>query len=146
MFTIPRSILFSVAVGGTLLLVNCGSGLPHTNQVTATITPASASVAASGTVALKGDAVGFTKSPIVSWYIQEAKTSGGDDCGYLALPPTSPCNSGYVVFGSVTQFPSQATYYAPSTPGTYHVVFEATQNTTFDYLTKTATATITVTQ
>jgi hypothetical protein len=63
----------------------------------------------------------------------------------LQPPPTSPCQYGYVIFGSVTQFPSSATYYAPLTPGTYHVTFQATQNTTFDYLSKTATATITVT-
>jgi hypothetical protein len=135
-----------LAVSGAFFVVNCGSGLPHSNQVTASVTPASASVTAGGSVTLKGDAVGFTASPIVSWWIQEAKASGGDDCGYLTLPPTSSCEWGYVVFGTVTQFPSQATYYAPSTPGTYHVVFEATQNTAFDYLTKTVTATITVTQ
>ena len=44
----------------------------------------------------------------------------------------------------VSQFPSSATYYAPSTPGTYHVTFEASQFTTFDHLTKTAQAVITV--
>jgi hypothetical protein len=57
----------------------------------------------------------------------------------------SACPFGHVIFGSVSQFPSSATYYAPLAPGTYHVTFEATQFTTFDHLTKTTTATINVT-
>jgi hypothetical protein len=48
---------------------------------------------------------------------------------------------GHVIFGSVSQFASWATYYAPLAPGTYHVTLEATQYTTFDHLTKTTTAT-----
>jgi hypothetical protein len=141
-----RAIALPVALIAVLLLDSCGSGLPHSNHVTATVTPAQATVAASGTVALEGDATGFTQSPIVSWWVQEAhNTGGGDDCGYLQPPPMSPCPYGYVIFGSVTQFPSSATYYAPLTPGTYHVIFWASQFTEFDHLSKTATATITVT-
>lgn len=96
-------------------------------------------------MALDVDASGFTETPIVRWWVQEARDAGGDDCGYLQLPAASPGQLGYAVFDSVTQFPSSATYYASSTPGPYHVTFQATQNTTFDYLSKTATATITVT-
>ena len=141
-----RAIALLVALIAVLLLDSCGSGLPHSNQVTATVTPAQATVAVSGTVALKGDAVGFSQSPIVLWRVQEAHdTGGGDDCGYLQPPPMSPCPYGYMIFGSVTQFPSSATYYAPLTPGTYHVTFDATQFTEFDHLSKTATAMITVT-
>ncbi len=77
-----RAIALPVALIAVLLLDSCGSGLPHPNQVTATVTPAQATVAVSGTVALKGDATGFTESPIVSWWVQEAhNTGGGDDCG-----------------------------------------------------------------
>lgn len=129
-----------------VLLASCGSGLPHSGDVTVTVTPATATVTTGSTVVLQGNATGFTRSPIVVWRVQEAQATGGDDCGYLNPPPVSACQFGYVIFGSVTQFPSSATYYAPLTPGTYHVVFEATQNTTFDYLTKTATAAITVTR
>jgi len=137
------------AAMATVLVVlphgGCGSGLPHSGSVTVRVTPAQATVHAAGRVALVGDATGFTRSPIVTWWVQEAHTPGSDDCGYLNLPPVSQCPFGYVVFGSVTQFPSSATYYAPQTAGTYHVTFQATQNTAFDYLSKTAEATITVT-
>jgi len=139
--------LFLVLIGA-ILLAGCGggSGLPSSSQVAVQITPAQTSVAVGGTVALQGSATGFTQTPIMQWWIQEAKDAGGsDDCGYLTLPPMSACQFGYVAFGSVTQFPSSATYYAPLAPGTYHVTFEASQFTTFDHLTKTATATITVT-
>jgi hypothetical protein len=70
---------------------------------------------------------------------------GSDDCGYLQPPLMSRCQFGFVMFGSVTQFPSSATYYAPLTPGTYHVTFAATQFAAFDPLSRTATATLTVT-
>ena len=129
-----------------LAFINCGSALPRSNQVILSVTPAPASVTAGGTITLVGNATGFTASPIVEWWVQEAKDGGGDDCGYLTLPPMSPCPYGYVVFGSVEKFPSSATYYAPATAGTYHVTFEATQFAEYEYLTKTSTVTITVTQ
>jgi hypothetical protein len=50
-----------------------------------------------------------------------------------------------VIFGSVSPFPSSAIYYALRAPGKHHVTFEATQFTTFDHLTKTATEAINVT-
>ena len=104
-----------------------------------------ATVAVGGMVELEGNASGFTVSPILAWWVQEAHDAGGDDCGYLKLPPASPCPFGYLLYESVTQFPSPATYYAPQAPGTYHVTFEASQFSSFDHLSKTATATITVT-
>jgi len=110
------------------------------------ISPAQASVSAGGTVMLTGNATGFTQVPVVQWWVQEAQATGGDNCGYLQPPAASPCEFGHVIFGSVAQFPSPANYYAPSTPGTYHVVFEASQFSEFDRLTRTATATITVTR
>jgi hypothetical protein len=143
-----RAIPLFVLLISAVLIPGCGggSGLPSSNQVMVLITPAQTTVAVGGTVALKGSATGFTQTPIVQWWIQEAKDAGGsDDCGYLTPPPVSSCQFGYVIFGSVAQFPSSATYHAPLAPGTYHVTFEATQFTTFDHLTKTATTTITVT-
>ncbi len=141
-----RALAFVTVVASGLLLGGCGSGLPSSSRVNLMIMPAQASVSAGGTVALTGNATGFTQTPIVQWWIQEAQATGGDNCGYLQPPAASPCEFGYVMFGSVSQFPSSATYYAPSTAGTYHVVFEASQFSEFDHLTKTATATITVTR
>jgi len=139
--------LFLVTVVVAMLLSCGGNGLPHTNQVTATVTPATATVASGGSVTLTGNATGFTAGPIVDWYIQESKDIDFiNDCGLLTSqnPPQSGCPYGYVMFADVTQFPSTATYYAPSTPGTYHVTFEASQVVAFDHLTKTVQAVITV--
>jgi hypothetical protein len=148
MSKIVRAIVLPVTLIVALLLDSCAGGLtlPHSNQVTVTVAPAHATVAVGGTEALNGNATGFTETPIVEWWVQEARdASGSDDCGYLQPPLMSRCQFGFVIFGSVTQFPSSATYYAPLTPGTYHVTFEATQFATFDHVSKTATTTITVT-
>lgn len=147
---IQRAILLSLVINGGVLLGNCGSGLPSSNKVIATLTPPQATVPLGESVGLIGNATGFsdTRQVAVDWWVQEAKDTGADACGYLQPPPTSPCEFGYVIFGPVAKFPSSATYYAPQTPGTYHVTFEATQFSygAFDHLTKTATATITVTR
>lgn len=132
------------------MLLSCGgNGLPHTNQVTATVTPAAATVAPGGSVTLTGSASGFTAGPIVKWYIQESKDIDFiNDCGFLTSqnPPQGGCPYGYVMFAEVTGLPSIATYYAPSVSGTYHVTFEATQFSyaLADHLTKTAHVVITV--
>jgi|SRR5437763_9032644 hypothetical protein len=145
MHHIVRAVISSLWLMAVILLGSCGNGLPHSSEVALMVTPAEATVATGGTISLNGDATGFTRSPIVRWWIEEAHDAGGDDCGYFEPPPTSPCKYGYVTFVSVTQFPSSATYYAPSQPGTYHVTFQATQSSEFDYLQKTAASTITVT-
>jgi hypothetical protein len=138
----------TIALNFLFLLTSCGTGgLPHTSLVTATVTPSQAMVAPGGSVTLTGAATGFTAAPIVQWYIQESKDIDfGNDCGLLTSqnPPQSGCPYGYVMFADVTTFPSSATYYAPSTPGTYHATFEASQFVEFDHLTKTAQAVITV--
>lgn len=51
---------------------------------------------------------------------------------------------GYVVF-DINKFPSAAIYYAPPPAGSYRVQFSATQFSTFDHVTKTASAAVTVT-
>ncbi|HET8824650.1 MAG TPA: hypothetical protein VFM77_05950 [Terriglobales bacterium] len=143
-----RLLRLFLVTGVVATIFGCGgNGLPHTNQVTATVTPAAATVAPGGSVTLTGEATGFTTGPIVDWYIQESKDIDFiNDCGLLTSqnPPQSGCPYGYVMFDDVTQFPSTATYYAPSTPGVYHVTFEASQFVAFDHLTKTVQAVITV--
>jgi hypothetical protein len=148
MSQIVRVIVLPVTLILALLLISCAAGppLPYFNKVTLTVAPAQATVAVGGTVALRGSATGFTETPIVEWWVQEARDAGGsDDCGYLQPPLMSRCEFGFVIFGSVTQVPSSATYYAPLTPGTYHVTLETTQFATVDHVSKTATTTITVT-
>ncbi|HWR16605.1 MAG TPA: hypothetical protein VN577_17400 [Terriglobales bacterium] len=143
-----RSLQALASVALVLLLSCGGSGLPDSRQVTVTITPSTATISAGATVSLQGNATGFTSSPIVLWGIQESSShTPVSACGKLAdqTPPFPECTFGYVVFASVSEFPSTGVYHAPNTPGTYHVVFTATQVSTYENLQKSATATITVT-
>lgn len=105
-----RLLRLFLVTGVVATIFGCGgNGLPHTNQVTATVTPAAATVAPGGSVTLTGEATGFTTGPIVDWYIQESKDIDFiNDCGLLTSqnPPQSGCPYGYVMFDDVTQFPS----------------------------------------
>ena len=141
---IARPIAILVGIGAALLLGSC-SGLPDSDNVFLTLTPAQAGVTVGGAVPLVGNVTGLDLSQsIPDWWVQEARDSGGDWCGYTAPPDAPDCPFGYVVY--VSKFPSAATYYAPATSGTYHVTFRATQ---WGYaganVSKTAAATITVT-
>ena len=135
--------LFSLAAG-------CGGGLPHSSDVSISITPAQASVKPEGTVTLTGTETGFSRTPIVSWWIQESKAKDfNNDCCKLDTQAKdfSGCPYGFVMVHDVTTVPSTAVYYAPATPGTYHVTVRMIEVCCwFDYLTKTAQAEITVTR
>lgn len=143
-----RSLLTCCVVVAIASFPSCGgSGLPHSGTVVPSISPSSATVAVNGTLTLTGNAIGFSASPIVQWWVQESHDlDASNDCGYLSSqqPPQSGCPYGYVMFASVTTFPSSATYHAPSAPGVYHVTFSATQAAEFSSLTKTVQSTITV--
>jgi len=137
-----------------LALTGCGgNGLPPASSVTVTVTPSSATIAANGSVTLQGTASGFAPQPDVApplmlWGIQESSnTVPVSACGLLPsqTPDLTLCPYGYVVQADVTSLPSNAVYHAPATPGTYHVVFTATQSVMYSSLQKAAAATITVT-
>jgi hypothetical protein len=116
--------------------------------VTVSIAPAQASVKAGSTVTLTSNQAGFTRSPIVLWWIQESKAKDfNHDCGKLDSESKdfTGCPYGFVMFHDVETVPSTAVYYAPATAGTYHVTLQMTEVCCwFDYLTKTAQAEITV--
>jgi hypothetical protein len=146
---VEKAIVLSLVMNAAIVLGSCGTGLPHSGDVVASVSPAQVSVPVGETVSLVGNATGFTNAEqvAVDWWVQEAKDSGGDTCAYLKPPPLSACEFGYVIFGPVAKFPSSASYHAPQTAGTYHVTFEATQFSygAFEHVTKSASATITVT-
>ena len=129
-----------------------GNGLPPANSVTVTVTPSSATVATNGSLTLQGSGSGFAPQPdvappLVLWGIQESSnTVPVSGCGLLPsqTPDLTLCPYGYVIQPDVTTFPSTVVYHAPTTPGTYHVVFTATQSVMYSSLQKSATATITV--
>jgi hypothetical protein len=65
-----RLLRLFIATGVVATLFGCGGNcLPHTNQVTATVTPAAATVAPGCSVTLTGNATGFTTGPVVDWYL-----------------------------------------------------------------------------
>lgn len=142
-WTIP---LWALALA---FITSCGSG-PSADQVSVTITPAAASVPVHGSVALQGNAAGFSVGPTVSWWIKESKDLDFNaDCGLLETqqpPAEAVCPYGYVVFSGVSGIPSSAVYHAPGTAGTYRVVMDAAQLRGYgDPLSVDALATITVT-
>ena len=84
------------------LLASCGSGLPGSSSLVATITPSSAKVAANSSIALTGNGTGFTQTPLAQWQMQESSPVPNEHCGFI-LGSTSEanftnCPMGYVVY------------------------------------------------
>lgn len=127
----------------------CGSGIA--SQVSVAITPMHATVAAGSSVDFHGDATGPTQITFLpGWWVQESDDlDPNKDCGFFAAKDASfaNCPFGYMLIGSdYPQMPSHATYFAPPTPSTYHVTFQAWWRAeAFVTTSKTVTATVTVT-
>jgi hypothetical protein len=142
------SICITSVLGLIGLLAGCGSGLPGSSSLVATITPPNASATANSSVALTGTGTGFAQTPLPQWQMQESSSVPNEHCGFI-LGSTSQanftnCPMGYVVYDP-NKFPSLATYYAPPAEGVYHVQFIATQFSTFDHVSATTTAAMTAT-
>lgn len=140
----PRSLAVVIALGS---LASCsGAGLPPSDSVVVAVAPTQATVKVGGTVGLLGSGTGFTSAPMVQWGMRVSDGTIGA-CGKLDTQARdfTGCPDGFVMFHDVTTVPSNAVYYAPQTPGTYHVVLWMTQVVRYDYLQKQAVATITVT-
>jgi hypothetical protein len=138
--------MFLMLVVGTFVVVGCGR--PH---LIATISPTEATVKAGGTVTLAGDQSGFTNEPVTQWWIQESKRANPKiTCGMFDFVPKdfTGCPFGFVVYRTYSMFPGTAVYYAPSTPGVYHVTVGILQagEWSSSLEERTATASITVTQ
>ena len=142
------SSAFSLAYLMAIFVTACGIGIA--SQVSVAITPRQATVAAGSSVDFRGDATGPTTFLAGGWWVQESyDRDPNKDCGFLAAKDASfaNCPFGYVVIGSdYPHMPSHATYFAPPTPGTYHVTFEAWWGAElFVTTSKTASAAVTVT-
>jgi hypothetical protein len=133
----------------------CGSGsdLPAASEVVLSLTPISITTTTEGSVPLQATVSGFTSTPFLDWWMQEQHDAGStaeEDCDSITaanqnLIPT--CKFGYIVIDSMQQNSTSATYYAPKTPGTYHVTIRAVQLSTRTYggsVEKRSTAAITV--
>ncbi len=142
------SIYITSALALMGLLAGCGSGLPGSRSLVATITPSNAKVVANSSIALTGNGTGFTQTPLPQWQMQESSAVPNEHCGFIVGSTSEAnftnCPMGYVVYDP-NKFPSPATYYAPPSEGVYHVQFIATQFSTFDHVSATTTAAMTVT-
>jgi len=105
-------------------------------------------VVSGANAAFTGNGTGFTQSPLPQWQMVESSSVANQNCGFLLGSTQNAnftnCPIGYVVYDS-NKFPSLATYYAPPITGVYHLQFSATEFSTFDHVTKTTTAAVTVT-
>jgi len=141
-------IYVGVIFATVCMWAGCGSGLPSSSSLMATINPPNPTLAAGATVTLMGNSTGFTQTPLPQWQMQQSTSVANEHCGFLVTSTSQAnftnCPMGYVTYDP-NKFPSPATYYAPPTPGTYHVQFIATQFSTFDHVSTTATAPVTVT-
>ena len=113
--------------GFALLIVfaACGSGPYNFNQVSVSVSPAAVTIPVNGTVTLQATVSGLCSNCvglIQYWTIAEDPNNGWS-CFWFTTPPAGPCPGGTIqpsnsqgVFDTHT-----VTYYAPSTPGTFHV-------------------------
>lgn len=137
--------MFLVLAIETLVVFGCGR--PH---LIATISPMEATVKAGGVVPLTGDQSGFANEPVMQWWIQESKRANPKiTCGIFDNLPKdfTGCPFGFVVYRTDLVFPGKAVYYAPPTPGVYHVTVGILQTGQWSSSLeeRTATASITVT-
>ena len=123
----------------TFICIGCG-GRYNANDVTVSISPATATVPENGQMAFNATVNHFCEGcvPQLNWFISE---DSGASCTWTETPPTESCPAGTVqvseMLGSLT-----ATYFAPSGSGTFHLV--ASQSVGFNGPYKQGTSVITV--
>ena len=130
-----------------LLLICCG-GCGNPSRTVATVTPDQATVQPGGTVTLVGSLRGDEAHPALAWWIEESKElNSKNTCGKLDTAPKdfTGCPFGFVMYHPEFTIASTATYFAPQTPGTYHVVVTFGWLSYADWVETTATASIVVT-
>src|SRR5277367_6058153 len=106
-----------------VVLVGCGGGGSgfNPNNVTVSVSPATATVPTDGQVPLQATIQGLSStsiSQISSWTVTE-NPSGADCATYAGIIPPGPCPAGTIQIAGGNEL--TVTYFAPSTPGTYHV-------------------------
>jgi hypothetical protein len=128
-----------------VVITSCGGGGYDPNNVTVAVAPAAATIPANGQVTLQATVNGLCStctSSIYLWSIAEDNNGGG--CDWFTSPPLEPCPAGTIqeTSGPLSNTLT-VTYFAPGTPGTYHVV--AGWSAGFGApITKTATTVVTV--
>jgi hypothetical protein len=138
----------ALLVGSVALLIviaGCGGGGSsfNPNNVTVNLAPASPTVTANGQVLLQVTVNNECPSCSVGSIFWSVTENGNASCTWIDTLPAGPCPAGTVqLTGANSSASLTATYFAPGTPGTYHVVADAI--IAFGFPTKEGTSVITV--
>jgi hypothetical protein len=134
-------VLLTVSAG-------CGTGYKlNPNNVSVSVSPAAAATSTNGQVQLQATVQGLGSGDLSSislWTITE-NPSGANCATDVGIVPPGPCPAGTIQIAGGDEL--TVTYFAPSTPGTYHVnaEWEDFVNLTGPPIaTKTGTSVITV--
>ena len=119
---IPEWVLYFLAFIVPIASTGCGTsnGL-NPNNVTVSVSPATASIPASGQVPLQATVQGLSSGYISSislWTVTE-NPSGADCATYVGIVPPGPCPAGTIQIAGGDEL--TVTYVAPDKPGTYHI-------------------------
>jgi|HubBroStandDraft_4_1064222.scaffolds.fasta_scaffold02677_8 hypothetical protein len=111
---------------GLLLLLivipGCGFGGGFSaNNVSVTVSPAAATIPTDGQEALQATIRNYCSGcqPLYTWVVSENE---GANCTWLTTLPTGPCPGGTIQEPATPYGYPAVKYFAPSTPGTFHVV------------------------
>ena len=115
--------------------------------VTVTVSPAAVTIPANGQVTLQATVKGLCSTCISDINLWSIAENNGAICTWFDTPPAGPCPAGTIqeTAGSLSNSLT-VTYYAPSTPGTFHVTAEWFDSLSFGSgtTTKNGTSVITV--
>jgi hypothetical protein len=134
-----------------VVIAGCGSGSSgsfNPNNVSVSVSPATATIPTKGSVPLQATIQGLSSisiSQISAWTVTE-NPIGANCATDVGIIPPGPCPAGTIQI-KLTGNELTVTYFAPSTPGTYHVnaEWEDFVNPTGPPIaTKTGTSVITV--
>lgn len=105
----------------------CGGDLPPVSSVTVSALPAKSTIGPGETVVVTGTITGYSGDKQSWWTVRESYDTEQKTCRFYTGKEGSAsfteCRYGYLVYED-TAAPMHATYYAPPTPGTYHLTFD----------------------
>jgi len=103
-----------------MVTASCGaSNSFNPNNVTVSVSPTTATIAANGTATLQATVQGLPyASSITRWSVAE-NPIGAICATFVGIVPSGPCPAGTIEIADGNEL--TVTYFAPSAPGTYHV-------------------------
>ena len=117
----PEWVFYVLAFVLLIVSAGCGTGNGfNPNNVTVSVSPATATIPTNGQVPLQATVNGLSSGYISSislWTVTE-NPSGADRATLVGIVPPGPCPATIQLTGGGEL---TVTYFAPSTPGTYHV-------------------------